>query len=104
MYFNEFFSSEYVMFQLKHTLKRSNWTRKIRPSVVLVTRMAWGDMKNPEQHVGLNYKTLDEGYFESGVECNQIFKGLGLSGFYRYGPNKLGNFTDNISIKVSFFN
>jgi hypothetical protein len=102
MYFNEFFSSEYVMFQLKHTLKRSNWTRKIRPSVVLVTRMAWGDMKNPEQHVGLNYKTLDEGYFESGVECNQIFKGLGLSGFYRYGPNKLGNFTDNISIKVSF--
>jgi hypothetical protein len=64
--------------------------------------MAWGDMKNRENHVGVNFKTLNEGYFESGVECNQIFKGLGLSGFYRYGPNGLPNFADNISLKISF--
>jgi hypothetical protein len=102
MYFNEFFSSQFVMLQMKHTLKRQAWTRKIRPSIVLVTRMAWGDMKNRENHVGVNFKTLNEGYFESGVECNQIFKGLGLSGFYRYGPNGLPNFADNISLKISF--
>jgi hypothetical protein len=102
MYFNEFFSSEYVMLQLKHGLKRVKLFPKVSPSIVLVSRMAWGNMEKPEQHVGINYKTLDRGYFESGVEFNQIFKGLGLSGFYRYGPNGLPRFEDNISIKASF--
>ncbi len=102
MYFNEFFSSQYVMLQLKHALKKVSLFPKVRPALVLVTRMAWGNMEHPEQHVGIEYKTLDRGYFESGVEVNQIFKGLGLSGFYRYGPNGLPRFEDNISVKISF--
>jgi hypothetical protein len=40
---------------------------------------------------GVDYKTLNEGYFESGIELNQIFKGLGLTAFYRYGPNQYLN-------------
>jgi len=102
MYFNEFFSSEFIYFQLKHGFKRISLIRKVRPSIVLVSRMAWGSLQKPEQHIGINYKTLDKGYFESGVELNQIFKGFGLSGFYRYGPNKLSKFEDNIAIKLSF--
>jgi len=70
--------------------------------MVLVTRMAWGEMEKPEQHIGLTYKTLNEGYFESGLELNQIFKGLGLAGFYRYGPNQLSRFEDNIALKITF--
>jgi hypothetical protein len=34
--------------------------------------MGWGDIQNQEQHVGLDYKRLNKGYFESGVELNQI--------------------------------
>lgn len=102
MYFNEFFSSEYVLFQIKHTLKRIALFRKVKPSLVFVNRMAWGDMKQPERHIGVNYKTLNDGYFESGIELNKIYKGLGLSGFYRYGPNHLPQFEDNISVKISF--
>lgn len=102
MYFNEFFSSEFVSFQLKHSLKKISIIKKIRPTIVLVSRMAWGNMKHPEQHVGLDYKTLNEGYFESGIEFNQIFKGLGLSGFYRYGPNGLSRFEDNLAVKLTF--
>jgi hypothetical protein len=64
--------------------------------------MAWGNLKKPEQHMGLEYKTLNEGYFESGIELNQIFKGLGLTAFYRYGPNQLPRLEDNIAIKLSF--
>jgi hypothetical protein len=64
--------------------------------------MAWGNMTNPEQHLGISYKTLDKGYFESGIELNQIYKGFGLTGFYRYGPNQLLRFEDNIAIKLSF--
>jgi hypothetical protein len=102
MYFNEFFSSEYAMLQLKHGFKKLPLFKAVRPSIVLVTRMALGTLKNPGQHVGIDYKTLDKGYIESGIELNQIYKGLGLSGFYRYGPNGLPRFEDNISIKASF--
>lgn len=102
MYFNEFFSSEYVMLQLKHGFKRVTLFKQIRPSFVLVSRMAWGNMEKPEQHTGINYKTLDKGYFESGVELNQVYKGFGLSGFYRYGANQLPRLEDNLSVKLSF--
>lgn len=102
MRFNEFFSSQYVMLHFKHGFKRVELFKKVKPSLVLVSRMAWGNMKKPEQHVGLNYKTINEGYFESGIELNQIFSGLGLAGFYRYGPNQLSRFEDNIAIKLTF--
>lgn len=101
MYFNEFFSSKYVMFQFKHGFKRTEIIKGIKPSIVLVSRMAWGDLDKPEQHVGLEYKTLRDGFFESGIEINQIYKVLGLSGFYRYGPNQLAKFEDNLSIKLT---
>ena len=101
MYFNEFFSSKYVMFQFKHGFKRTEIIKGIKPAIVLVSRMAWGDLDKPEQHIGLEYKTLRDGFFESGIEINQIYKILGLSGFYRYGPNQLAKFEDNISIKLT---
>jgi hypothetical protein len=102
MRFNEFFSSQYVMLHFKHGFKRVELFRKVKPSLVLVTRMAWGNMEKPEQHIGLNYKTINDGYFESGIELNQIFSGLGLAGFYRYGPNQLSRLEDNIAIKLTF--
>jgi len=102
MYFNEFFSSQYIFFQIKHGFDRIRILKKVRPSLVLVTRMAWGNMENPEQHVGPTYKTLDKGFFESGIELNKIYKGFGLGGFYRYGPNQLLKFEDNIAVKISY--
>lgn len=102
MYFNEFFSSRFVMLQAKHALRRVTLTRQIKPSVVFVTRAAWGAMDKPQRHVGLPFKTLEAGFYESGVELNQIYKFVGLGGFYRYGPNQLSDFEDNIAIKISF--
>jgi hypothetical protein len=102
MYFNEFFSSEFVMLQLKHGFKRVELFKKVKPSFVLVSRMAWGNLQHPERHIGIEYKTLNEGFFESGIELNQIYKGFGLTGFYRYGPNQLPRFEDNLAVKLSF--
>ena len=75
---------------------------KIKPQIAVVTRMAFGTMDKPEQHLGLGYKTLEKGFFESGVEANQIFKGFGLTFFFRYGPNGLPKFEDNLSLKISY--
>jgi hypothetical protein len=102
MYFNEFFSSEFVMLQFKHGFRRVELFPKVKPSLVLVTRMVWGNLKNPERHLGIDYKTLDQGLFESGIELNQIYKGFGLTGFYRYGPNQLSRLEDNLAVKLSF--
>ncbi|MEL1245579.1 DUF5686 family protein [Flavobacterium sp. DGU11] len=102
MYFNEFFSSQYMMVQLKHGLTRFTIFRSLKLSPMLVTRFAWGNMNHKEDHVGLQYNTLEKGYYESGLEFNEIFKGLGLSAFYRYGPYHLPYFDRNISVKVSF--
>jgi len=102
MYFNEFFSSEYLMLQFKHGFKRVELFKKIKPSLVLVTRMAWGNLQHTERHVGIDFKTLNDGFFESGIELNQIFNGFGLTGFYRYGPNQLPRFEDNLAVKLSF--
>jgi hypothetical protein len=102
MFFNEFFSSQYAFLQIKHGFKRVTLFNKVKPSLVVVSRAGWGTMQNPEQHVGINYKTLEKGYFESGIELNQIFKGFGISGFFRYGPNQLSRLEDNIAIKTTF--
>lgn len=103
MYFNEFFSSTYAMMQFKYAINRQQIARKIKPSFVLVTRMAWGNMKDFDKHQGIEFKTLEKGYIESGVEINKIYKGFGITSFYRYGPNQLPKFDDNISLKISYF-
>jgi len=103
MYFNEFFSNKYVSLQLKHTFNKTRLAYKINPEITVVTRMAFGSINKNNQHLGIAYKTLEEGFFESGIELNKIFKGIGLVAFYRYGPNELPNFEDNIAIKVSYY-
>ena len=102
MFFNEFFSSKYVTFQAKHTFNKVNLAYKIKPEFTVVTRMAWGTMDKPQEQVGFLYKTMEKGYFESGVEANQIFKGLGLTLFYRYGSYGLPKFEDNLALKISY--
>ena len=102
MYFNEFFSDKFVFFQIKHSLSRIKIAPKIKPYLALLNRAGWGNLENKNQHQGIAFKTLDHGYFESGLELNQIFKGLGLGFFYRYGPNQLPKLEDNIAIKLGF--
>ena len=102
MYYNEFFSDKYVSMQLKHTFNKINIGYKLNPEFTVVTRMAVGSINNPENHLGLPFSSLEKGFFESGVECNKLFKGIGVVAFYRYGNYQLSNFDDNIAIKISY--
>ncbi|MES2484658.1 MAG: DUF5686 family protein, partial [Bacteroidota bacterium] len=102
MYFNEFFSSRYMMLQLKHGLTRFTIFKALKLSPMLVTRFAWGALDNNNRHAGLDYNTLEKGYYESGIEFNEILKGLGLIAFYRYGPYSLPQFDRNLAVKISF--
>jgi hypothetical protein len=101
MYFNEFFSSQYVIFQAKHAFKKYTIAGSFKVAPVFVTRFAWGNMEDKNDHIGLEFNTLEKGYYESGIELNEIYKVIGITGFYRYGPYHLPQFDRNISIKVS---
>jgi len=102
MFFNEFFSSKYVTFQVKHTFDKVKLAYKIKPIIAVVTRMAIGSMDYQERHIGFQYKTLENGFIESGVEANSIYKGFGMTFFFRYGPNALPKLEDNLALKISY--
>lgn len=103
MYFDEFFSDRYLSLQAKYLAPPFKITDKITPQVSFITRFAIGDIRNPENHIGIPFQSLKEGYYESGLEFNNIFSGFGLSTMYRYGPYNLPLFTDNISLKFTFY-
>lgn len=102
MFYNEFFSSNYVFLQAKHAFVDVPLFQKKKPTIVLVSRFAYGNMNRMSQHIGLPFKTLEKGYYESGIEINQLYKGFGLSGFYRYGPYQFENIKDNLALRLTF--
>jgi hypothetical protein len=102
MFYNEFFSSKFMSFQIKHSFSKVKIGYKLNPEIVVASRFAFGTMEKPEQHQNFVYKTLDKGFYESGVEINNIWNGFGLNCFYRYGANSLPKFNENISVKLSF--
>ena len=101
MFFNEFFSNKHLYFHVKHYLPKWQISRQIKPIISIVSRYGIGELKHKERHSEMNFKTLEKGFYESGLEFNQIYKGIGFTAFYRYGPNQLPNLQDNIAIKLS---
>ena len=83
MYFNEFFSDRFTTLQLKHFIKPFKITERYRPQLVLISRMAIGDMRNIERHQNIEFGTLSKGYSEAGFEMNKLLFGFGLSFAYR---------------------
>ena len=102
MGYNEFISDRFASIHIKHELKYFNIGKKFKPQITLVTRAAIGDIDNPSYHQGFVFKSLKKGYIESGIEFNSLFKGFGLSTFYRYGPYKNIEWSDNLALKLTY--
>ncbi len=102
LFFNEFFADRYATFQIRHRFNRFKIARKFQPELVLASRAAYGSIEDRERHQNIQFGSLEDGFYESGFELNKLFQGFGLSFFYRYGPNGLPRFEDNISLKFTF--
>ncbi|MFK5959463.1 MAG: DUF5686 family protein [Lutibacter sp.] len=102
MGYNEFISDKFIAIHLKHEIKSFKITKKFKPQLTIVTRVAIGDIKNSSYHLGLDFKSLKKGYIESGLEFNSLFKGFGLSAFYRYGAYKNPEWSDNLAVKLTY--
>ena len=106
MRMNEFLSDRYAALYFTHNfgtlLKR--W-KKFQPEFLISTNATFGWLKYNENHLNINYKTLDRGYYESGFLINNLLNlriySLGVGAYYRWGPYSYSRFEDNIALKVS---
>jgi hypothetical protein len=92
---NTFLSDAFVSTRVVHDFGQLIFGKgKHAPGVKLTTSAIVGRMRHADVHDGLEYKTPEKGYFESGVILDRILRmryfnalsiGLGLGVFYRYG-------------------
>ncbi|MFW6222708.1 MAG: DUF5686 family protein, partial [Bacteroidota bacterium] len=102
---NEFAANRFTSIHLEHDFKKHLFRSKyFQPSIMLTSSAIWGSWDNQEQHFNLSYKTLEKGYFESGLLIRNIIKGsfagTGVGFYYRYGPYSLESFKKNLTIKL----
>lgn len=103
MYFGEFFSDRLATLQLKQSLPRLKISARFRPQIVFISRHAIGGLKNPEDHLGIPFETMNNLFSEAGLEINNLILGFGMSFAYRYGFYHKAHFADNISFKFTFY-
>ncbi|MDP4209166.1 MAG: DUF5686 family protein [Bacteroidota bacterium] len=105
---NEFYSSEFASLFLKQDFGGLFFSSpKLRPEVNIVTNIGVGRMRNQQDHQQISYRTLEKGYFESGLVLNKLlnttFTGCGVGVFYRYGPYALRKTSDNFAYKLTLY-
>ncbi len=106
MRMNEFYSTRFVYVFLRHSFESIVFGKgRFAPSPELVSSFAFGDFNNRSHIQSPNFKTMNKGYFESGLFINKIINtglySLGTGALYRYGPYQLDSFRKNLTIKIS---
>lgn len=107
MTFNEFFNDSYQALFIRHNFGSLLYKgEKFRPLVSVITNIMFGQLSNPEIHKFYNLKPTDKGYYESGLQVDNLYSsngyfswGIGL--FYRYGAYTLPKTSDNFTWKLS---
>jgi len=101
---NEFLSDRYAAFFYAHSFDIRGG-KKFRPTLVLRSAAGLGALAQKERHVGREFLTMEKGYYESGLELNNLvrsgFTGLGVAAFYRYGPYAKTGTMENLSLKFT---
>jgi hypothetical protein len=109
----EFTSDQYANLFLTHSfgsLLSKPKTKWFRPDVSVFQGVAIGSLTNDQQaHSGIDFKTLEKGYLESGMMIDNIYRqrflklfyvGAGIGVFRRWGANELANNQDNWAYRL----
>ena len=107
----EFISDRFVYAFLRHNFGRFRIKSELfRPEFVLCQSLGYGSLSNPLQHINIDFKTMEKGYFESGIlidnllcykSANMFYLGMGLGVFMKYGPYAEPDLIDNIAININ---
>ncbi len=107
MRFNEFLSDRFMALFIKQDFGKLLFKGrgKLQPEIALVQNIGYGQLKSTAHHENITYSTMEQGYFESGLLINNIFRiqifRYGIGVFYRYGPYALSETIDNFAFKLS---
>lgn len=104
---NEFLSDRYMALYFSHSFGVIKINpRRSTPEFVFITNVGVGGLSHEERHLDYPFKTMEKGYFESGLSIRKLVKlkgllGFGVGAYYRYGPYGLDYFSDNIAVKMT---
>ncbi|MBI1316468.1 hypothetical protein GC167_06365 [bacterium] len=99
---NEFMLERLVQFNFRHEAP-ARWTRmrNWRPRLAFTQGMGWGWLNRAQDYEGV-FQSMEHGFFESGLELNALFQGMGIGVYYRYGAYTRPEAIDNWAFKLSF--
>lgn len=106
MRMNEFYSSEFVSGYFRQNFESLLFRKgKFKPEINVAFNAGYGKMQNPLFHQGIVYKTMEKGYYETGLILgkllNQKLFGYGFAVYYRLGPYSFSKISDNFAYKVA---
>jgi len=99
---NEFMLERMVQLHFRHEAP-VRWTQigNWRPQLALTQGLGWGWLNRVEDYDAL-FRSMDEGFFETGLEFNSLFRGSGIGVYYRYGAYARTESIENWAFKLSF--
>jgi hypothetical protein len=91
MRMNEFLSDRYLNLFITHDFGKLIVRKgSFKPEFALALNAAIGDLQQSSSHSGIDYKTLNQGFYEGGLLINNLLRlpgmKLGVGTFYRFGP------------------
>lgn len=106
MRMNEFISDRYASLFFSHNfgriLMRSD---DLQPEFIVISNMGFGSLKNKGKHFNIPVKTMEKGFYESGLLVNNLLAsdlyGIGAGAIYRYGPYAFSSWKENIAAKFT---
>jgi hypothetical protein len=105
---NEFLSDKYAALFLTHDFKELLFKfGNFKPRLLLITNIIFGSLDNTANHRNYDFKTLEKGYYESGIMVRKLLNlqvyDLGLGVLYRYGPYGFDDNYKNFAYKISLY-
>ncbi|MDR2972145.1 MAG: DUF5686 family protein [Bacteroidales bacterium] len=112
---DEFLSDKYVSLFIRHNFGRMTQNKKFSPRIIVCQGITFGGLKKSESHFGIDFKTLEKGYFETGIMIGDLLVikrilSFGVGTFVRYGAyylpkpkyKTIDNFAFKVSMRVAF--
>ncbi len=105
MRMNEFYSSEFVSGYFRQNFENLLFSKgNFKPEISIAFNAGFGRMQHPEYHEGIIYKTMGNGFYETGIIFNKIINqtlfGYGFAVYYRLGSYAFLKTADNFSFKM----
>jgi len=107
MRMNEFLSNKYIALYFTHNFGKLLFqAKKFKPEFAIATNIGFGVLDFEENHYNIDYQTMEHGYYESGLQINNLLNlrlySLGIACYYRYGPYSLSGW-DNVAAKFTLY-